>query len=110
MSEANLQELIELIPIALIGLLIGLVSYFTDKERADDKEDSFNENPLITALKQVLFSLTICVIVYSILTATNLPYLAKIGVSSAVSFFGVDKAISILKDLIALRSGRDDKK
>ena len=48
--------------------------------------------------------------VYSILSATDLPYLAKIGISSAIAFFGIEQALSIVQTIISLRNGNKESK
>lgn len=97
----NLDKLIELIPIAIIGLLVGGVSYFTENDKNDE------DSSLKDALKHTIYALAVCVIVYACLDATDLPYIARVGIASAASFFGLDNVIKICQDLISFRSGRN---
>lgn len=111
MEELVIQfnKLIELIPIAIIGLLVGCVSYFADRDDGNDKEPPNKpkkERNTKEALKHTSYAIVVCLIIYACLEATDLPYLAKIGVSSAVSFFGLDNIISIIERLLALRSAK----
>lgn len=108
----NLIKLVELLPIAIIGLLVGGISYFADKEEDnkngedDNKCKKEKEKNLKDAVAHTFYSLVVCVIIYACLDATDLPYLAKVGVASAVSFFGIDNIMSIVERVIALRSAR----
>lgn len=111
LEELFLQfsKLIELIPIAIIGLMVGCVSYFADKDDDNDKEPPHKpkkERNAKEAFKHTSYAIVVCLIIYACLDATDLPYLAKIGVSSAVSFFGIDNIMSIIERLLALRSAK----
>lgn len=103
----NLDKLIELIPIAIIGLLVGGVSYFTETDKNDEDADNVKDSSLKDALKHTIYALAVCVIVYACLDATDLPYIARVGIASAASFFGLDNVIKICQDLISFRSGRN---
>lgn len=93
----NLPAYIELLPVFVIGLCSGIVAFFSDKS---------GEHTKFYAIKCIITSAFITIIMYSILAATDLPYLAKVGISCAVGFFGVDKAIEIAQTLIAMKGGR----
>lgn len=99
MSEAEFEQLISLAPILIISFFVGVASFFTQQEKEVDRAEMIKN-----LLKQVLLSIVLCVIVYSILSATDLPYLAKIGISCAVGFFGIDKALSIVQSILNLKS------
>ncbi|WP_104732688.1 phage holin family protein [Helicobacter salomonis] len=86
------EELLELLPIMLIGLLSGALSYFNGENVSLKK-----------AFVVVCTSSFICLCVYSMLSATNLPYLAKVGLSASVGYFGIDKALEILKNILNLK-------
>ena len=58
------------------------------------------------ALKRIIISSFLCIVTYSILSATDLPYLAKVGISACVGFLGLDKAINLVKEIISLRRSR----
>ena len=91
-------EYLELIPIALVGLLAGFMGALDNKDciKAGIKE----------AIKRIVISSFLCIVTYSILSATDLPYLAKVGVSACVGFLGLDKAIKLVKEIISLRRSK----
>lgn len=99
MSGSEIEELVSLLPILIISFFVGLASFFTQKEAEMDKSVI-----IVNLLKQVLMSIVLCLIVYSILTMSDLPYLAKIGISCAVGFFGIDKALSIVQNILNLKN------
>ena len=91
-------EYLELIPIALVGLLAGFMGALDNKDciKAGIKE----------AIKRIVISSFLCIVTYSILSATDLPYLAKVGVSACVGFLGLDKAIKLVKEIVSLRRSK----
>lgn len=99
MSEAEFEQLISLVPILIISFFVGLASFFTQHEKGVSKVDIIK-----SLIKQVLLSIVLCLTVYSILSASDLPYLAKIGISCAVGFFGIDKALSIIQSILSLKN------
>lgn len=99
MSEADFEQLLSLFPIVIIGFCVGLSSFFTQVESSESKHEAIKR-----LIKQVILSLTLCLIVYSILSATDLPYLAKIGISCAIGFFGIDKALTIVQNILNLKN------
>lgn len=102
MSESEIEELVSLLPILIISFFVGLASFFTQKEAGIDKSVM-----IMNLFKQVLMSIVLCLIVYSILTMSDLPYLAKIGISCAVGFFGIDKALSIVQNILNLKNSNN---
>ena len=93
----NLPAYIELLPVFVIGLCSGIVAFFGDKSEHHTK---------FYAIKCIVTSAFITIIMYSILAATDLPYLAKVGISCAIGYFGIDKAIEIVQKIIALKGAR----
>lgn len=93
----NIGKYLELLPVFVIGLCSGIVAFFSDKS---------GDHTKFYAIKCIVTSAFITIMMYSILAATDLPYLAKVGISCAVGFFGVDKAIEIAQTLIAMRGSR----
>lgn len=91
-------EYLELIPITLVGLLAGFMGALDNKDciKAGIKE----------AIKRIVISSFLCIVTYSILSATDLPYLAKVGISACVGFLGLDKAIKLVKEIISLKRSR----
>lgn len=102
MSEADFEQLLSLFPIVIIGFCVGLSSFFTQVESSESSESK--HKAIKRLIKQVILSLTLCLIVYSILSATDLPYLAKIGISCAIGFFGIDKALTIVQNILNLKN------
>lgn len=96
----NLGKYLELMPVCLMGVLSGIVSYF-NSGGAKDSNNAYKQ-----AVKNILTCAFLAILSYSILSATDLPYLAKVGISCAVGFFGVDKAIEIAQTLIAMKGSR----
>lgn len=108
MSEYEVEQILSLVPILIISVMVGLASYFTKSN--ENIENDSSEKPYKVFFKQMLFSITICIMIYSILSATDLPYLAKIGISSAIAFFGIEKALNIVQTIISLKNGNKDTK
>lgn len=92
----NLHKYLELIPVAFMALTTGAVSYFNSDEKSGIKQ----------ALKSITYCAIIAILTYSMLSATDLPYLAKVGVSCALGFFGGDKALDIIGRVIELKGQR----
>ncbi|MDA3967368.1 phage holin family protein [Helicobacter sp. WB40] len=97
-----LVEYLELMPIMLVGLVSGFVGALDGV----NKEGVCNKEALKEGAKKMLVSTFVCVVAFSILSATELPYLAKVGISAVIGFLGFDRAISLVKELIALKSGK----
>lgn len=96
----NIHKYLELMPVLLMGILSGIVSYFNNGG-ASDSHKAYNP------LKSILTCAFLAILAYSILSATDLPYLAKVGVSCAIGFFGIEKAIEIVQKIIALKGARN---
>ncbi|TSA80118.1 hypothetical protein FNE76_07615 [Helicobacter mehlei] len=92
MMNTHLEEMLELIPIALVGLLAGGLNYFNNAEQSARN-----------ALVVVLTSSFLCICAFGILSATDLPYLAKVGVSAAIGYLGLDNALEVVKKILGLR-------
>lgn len=95
----NLGKYLELMPVMLMGVLSGIVSYFNGS--AKDSNNAYKQ-----AVKNILTCAFLAILSYSILSATDLPYLAKVGISCAIGYFGIDKAIEIAQTLIAMKGSR----
>lgn len=85
-----------LIPLFLVGLLSGGMRLLNSSaEERDTKLEVF---------KIVITSLFLTVLCFMILTSIDsLPYLAKVGISAFVGYFGIDKALEFAKKLLDLR-------
>ncbi|WP_104759635.1 phage holin family protein [Helicobacter bizzozeronii] len=92
MISAHIEEILELLPITLIGILAGGLNYFN--------------NPTETikhAIVVVLTSSFLCVCSFAMLSATDLPYLAQVGLSAVVGYLGIDNALEIVKKILNLK-------
>ena len=98
LTQHEIEQLLSLIPIFLIGILVGVSSYLT--------QETETKKTFKYLLKQVLLSVSLCLIVFSLLSISELPYLAKIGISCAFGFFGIDKALDIVKNILNLKGGK----
>lgn len=96
----NIGKYLELMPVMLMGVLSGIVSYF-NSGGAKDSNNAYKQ-----AIKSILTCAFLAILAYSILSATDLPYLAKVGISCAIGYFGIDKAIEIVQKIIALKGAR----
>lgn len=111
MSEYEVEQILSLLPILVISVMVGLASYFTkSNENIENENEDSSEKPYKVFFKQMTLSITICIMVYSILSATDLPYLAKIGISSAMAFFGIEQALNIIQTIISLKNGNKEAK
>lgn len=91
----NIAKYAELLPVLLMGILSGVVSYFNkDGDRGAVRE----------SIKAIITCAFLAVVTYAMLSASELPYLAKVGLSCAVGYFGIDKAIEIVQKLINLKN------
>lgn len=97
-----IEHYIELLPIAVVGLFAGGVSFFNEEKQEGERQT----HPFKVALKSLITSSFLCVIIYATLSATDLPYLARVGISAAIGFFGVEKAISLAKELLSFKNGK----
>ena len=96
----NLGKYLELMPVMIMGVLSGIVSYFNSGD-AKDSNNAYKQ-----AVKSILTCAFLAILAYSILSSTDLPYLAKVGISCAIGYFGIDKAIEIVQKIIALKGSR----
>lgn len=89
----NLKEYTQLLPVSIVGILSGVVSYYGAESRN-----------LKEAFRIVITSMFLTLMVYSILSATDLPYLARVGISAFLGYFGVDKAIELVQNILAFKN------
>ncbi|QPX64988.1 holin [Campylobacter phage F370] len=92
-----MNYLLELSPIFIVGLICGLSNYLSDEE------DTCTRKHIKCILKYIFNSAVLCTIIYCILTSLELPYLTKIGVAGAITYLGIDKAMSLIKEFIHLK-------
>lgn len=98
----NLHKYLELFPVCLMGLLSGVVSYF------NSKTEPHTQGAFTTVVKSIITCAFLAIISYAILSATDLPYLAKVGISCAIGYFGIDKAIELAQKMINLKGTRSE--
>lgn len=93
-----LNEYIELLPICFVGIVSGCINYL-QVESAGKKE----------TIRIIITSSFLTILTYAILTSTSLPYLACVGISAAVGYFGIDKAIELAQKLLSLKGSKEGK-
>lgn len=91
-----LAQYAELIPIALVGALSGFMCILDSKDLSVGIKG---------ALRRILVSSFLCALTYAILSTTELPYLARVGISACVAFLGFERAISYVKEFLEMRKG-----
>lgn len=92
----HLKHYLELIPVSLVALFAGIISYFNGVDKAQ-RSKSY-------AIKVIITSAFLALTAYTILSATDLPYLAKVGISAMIGFFGIDKTIELVQKLLSLKN------
>lgn len=95
----NLIHYIELAPVLCVSLLAGIASFYNQTN--DDGSVKTKKD----AMRVIGTSAFLGLISYSLLSATDLPYLARVGISATIGFFGIDKTIEIVQKLLSLRNG-----
>ncbi|GLH58070.1 hypothetical protein [Helicobacter ailurogastricus] len=78
---------------------------FVDTPGLNDPVAYFN-NPEGTIKRAVVVIFTsgfICICIFAMLSTTQLPYMAKIGISASVGYFGIDRAIEVVQKILSLR-------
>ncbi|WP_104691082.1 phage holin family protein [Helicobacter heilmannii] len=90
----SIEEYIQLVPVLLIGLLAGGLNYFNNTD---------GTSTIKRALMVVCTSGFICTCVFTMLSSTQLPYMAKVGISASVGYFGIDRAIEVVQKILNLR-------
>lgn len=91
----HLKHYLELIPVSLVALFAGIISYFNGDKAQRSKS---------YAIKVIITSAFLALTAYTILSATDLPYLAKVGISAMIGFFGIDKSIELVQKLLSLKN------
>lgn len=90
------NEFKPLLPLFLVGILSGGMRLLN---APTDERDTALE-----IIKIMLTSLFLTIICFMILTSIDsLPYLAKVGISAFVGYFGIDKALEFARKLLELR-------
>lgn len=85
------QALLELLPLFILGLCLGISDYFISKQ-----------NGIKNAITKILQSGILCAIVYGILTTLDVPYLFRVCTAGLVAFYGVDKTVELVKSIISI--------
>lgn len=98
----NLVLYAELLPIFIVGLVSGVVAYMKTEPNARDTNRE--------VFKIFFTSVFLAMVVYAILTATDLPYLARVGISAGVGGLGIDGFLEIVNKILGLKNGNPDKR
>lgn len=85
------EYILELLPVVSAGLIASVISYL----KGMSKEKRFED---------ILVGTFLCVVIYLILSITDYPYTAKIGISSAIAFLGIDKTLDIVHKIFNFRN------
>lgn len=101
MDDTIWNGILFIVPCIVLGLLVGIANYF--KEFAHDEPIK----PSVRKFLGVFFSGgVISFISFSLLHEfTGMSYLAKLGLATAVTFFGVDKVLEIAQKILHLKGG-----
>lgn len=102
MSEITWDAVLFVVPCVVLGLLVGIANYF--KEFAHDE-------PIKPNFRRFLGTFfsggVIGFISFALLHEfTGMSYLAKLGLATAVTFFGVDKVLEIAQKILHLRGSK----
>lgn len=100
LEALQLTAYLELIPIGIIGLLCGAVALFNAEGKPEDKT-------LKKILKHVIYVSTLSMIIFMCLAATSLPYLARVGISAFIAFFGLDSSLDKIKAIFEMFKRKD---
>lgn len=95
------DELYAVLPCIVLGIFCGVASYFQNYLR--DEEFKPNKGKLVA---NGLISAILSFIVFAVLDSTDLTFMTKLAISSAVAFLGIDKALDMVERLLRLRSGK----
>lgn len=95
MDNFRIDVFLELVPLLLVGLFAGIISFFNCNAGFQLK----------VFIVKCLTSMFICACIYALLDLIQITYMAKIGISAFVGFMGLDTSIGYLDKLLqALRS------
>lgn len=89
-----------ILPCIMLGLFCGVASYFQNYLK--DEEDFKPSRGKLVA--KGLTSAILSFIIFAILDSTDLTFMTKLAISSAVAFLGIDKALDVVERLLRLRS------
>lgn len=94
------NEIYAIIPSIVLGLFCGVAAY------CSKLDDSMERKPsVIRAISNGLSSAVLSFITFALLDSSSLTFMEKIGVSSAIAFLGLDKALDVVERVLRLRSG-----
>lgn len=93
---ALFNEFKPLLPLFLVGFASGGMKILNAPHEERDTA--------LEVIRIILTSLFLTLICFAILTSIDsLPYLAKVGISAFVGYFGVERALDFAKRLLELR-------
>lgn len=93
------DELYAVLPCIVLGIFCGVASYFQNYLKDEDFKP--NKGKLVA---NGLTSAILSFVIFAILDSTDLSFMTKLAISSAVSFLGIDKALDVVERLLRLRS------
>lgn len=93
------DELYAVLPCIVLGIFCGIASYFQNYLKDEDFKP--NKGKLVA---NGLTSAILSFIIFAILDSTDLSFMTKLAISSAVAFLGIDKALDVVERLLRLRS------
>lgn len=88
-----------ILPCIVLGIFCGIASYF--KNYLNDEKFKPSKGKLVA---NGLTSAVLSFIIFAILDDTDLTFMTKLAISSAVAFLGIDKALDVVERLLRLRS------
>lgn len=93
------DKLYAVLPCIILGIFCGIASYFQNYLK--DEEFKPSKGKLVA---NGLTSVILSFIIFAILDSTDLSFMTKLAISSAVAFLGIDKALDVVERLLRLRS------
>lgn len=93
------DELYAVLPCIILGIFCGIASYFQNYLK--DEEFKPSKGKLVA---NGLTSAILSFIIFAIIDSTDLSFMTKLAISSAVAFLGIDKALDVVERLLRLRS------
>lgn len=95
------DELYAVLPCIVLGIFCGVASYFQNYLR--DEEFKPNKGKLVA---NGLTSAILSFVIFTILDVTDLSFMTKLSISTAVAFLGIDKVLDVVERLLRLGGGK----
>lgn len=105
--------ILEFLPLLILGLFCGIVRFARgENDLLNDEtqnENKIKKTRIYRAVDVVLTSSFLAFISFACLSFfTELTYIFKVGISSAIALFGIDKVLDIVQRVISLKQGKKD--